>query len=165
MPRLRRGNTAGLPDGFEFTAWRNESCPTWHEGDSLHEPRAGEMMLAIDYADDGQRECPDGQRFNLHVYDAAGSPDPILSSDDWAAIETAVAYLLYVRALGRGFHVDTRGQDYASGDGTRVSTDDEATDTTASWTRCTASLTPTSWLSPSGTARLISDAEYEETRS
>ncbi len=116
-----------IPDGFESTAWHNESCPTWHEGDSTSSPKQGDLMLAIDYADDARRECPGGERFNLHMYDGAGSPEYIFGSDDWAAIETAVAYVRYVRHLGLGFHVDTRGPDYVMDhDGARVFSDDEA---------------------------------------
>jgi hypothetical protein len=115
-----------LPDGFTCTAWHNESCPTWHEGDSSHEPKAGDLMLAIDYADNARREMPGGQRFNLHMYGGDLSPEYVFGSDDWAAIETAVQFARYVRTLGLGFHPDTRGEGYVNADGARTFSDDEA---------------------------------------
>jgi hypothetical protein len=117
-----------IPDGFQSTAWHNESCPTWHERDSTSEPKVGDLMLAIDYADESRREMPGGQRFNLHMYDGACEPHPLISSDDWAVIEDAVSFARYVRRLGLGFHPDTRGDDYVNADGSRTFTDEEAAD-------------------------------------
>ena len=115
-----------IPDGFVSTAWHNESCPTWHEGDNLASPKQGDLMLAIDYADEALRECPGGEQFNLHMYDGAGSPEFLVGSNDWVVIEDAVDFARYVRLLGLGFHPDTRGADYVNRDGSQTFTDAEA---------------------------------------
>jgi hypothetical protein len=128
FPDFDLGTLPIIPDGFVCTAWHNDTCPTWHEGESLHEPKPGELMLAIDYADKTLREFPESShdRFSLHIY-ADNSPTFLVQSDDWAEIETAVTFARYVRLLGLGFHPDTRGDDYINGDGSRTFSDDEAT--------------------------------------
>jgi hypothetical protein len=115
-----------IPDGFESTAWHSETCPTWHEGSSDASPKQGDLMLAIDYPVDDDRECPGGDRFNLAMYDGQDNPIFVASSNDWAVVENAIMFARYVRHLGLGFHVDTRGNDYVNGDGSRTYTDAEA---------------------------------------
>jgi len=115
-----------MPEGFESTAWHNESCPTWHEGDCTSSIKQGDLMLCVDYAEDTCRECPGGERFHVCMYDGSDNPEVLFGTNDWAAIETAVAYVRYVRHLGLGFHVDTRGRCYVEHDGARTFSDDQA---------------------------------------
>jgi len=114
-----------MPDGFSCTAWHHDVCPTWMEGQSGDDLKSGDLMISIDYAEP-LREFPDVPRFQVSMY-CTDDWDMLHDSDDWAEIEVAVAYVRYVRTLGLGFHVDTRGRDYVQdGNGVRVFSDAEA---------------------------------------
>lgn len=116
-----------IPPGFSCSAWHNDTCPTWMEGEPTDELKPGMMQLGVDYADPAKREDAGGKRFFLHVMDANGAPSIVHCSDHFDEIEDAIAFVRIVRDLGLGFHPDTRGRDYIGpGDGGRYFTDEEA---------------------------------------
>lgn len=116
-----------VPEGFYCGAWHNDAMPIWYEGDSGSEPTAGELRLAIDYPDQSLREFPELEhRYHLEIYRDDSDLDQLVSSNDWDDILTTVAFVRYVRDLGLGFHVDTRGRDYIRGDGSRWFSNEQA---------------------------------------
>jgi hypothetical protein len=127
FPDFDPATLPAIPEGFTCTAWHNDTCPTWAEGQSADEPKAGDMMLAIDYADPTLREFPNCDRFSISLYSDNGIAYPFVASSDWRNIETAIQFVKHVRELGLGFHADTRGRDYVGpGDFGRFFTDEQA---------------------------------------
>lgn len=128
FPDFDQATLPEIPEGFVCAAWHNDALPFWYEGgDAVKE---GQLVLAIDFADESFREYPGTKRFTLGI----GSLDdpnhvPLVSTDDWRLIEAWVRMARLIRdKLGLGFHPDTRGRDYVE-DGTggvRSFTDEEA---------------------------------------
>jgi hypothetical protein len=116
-----------IPKGFTCSAWHNDACPIWLEGEPTDALRAGMMQLGIDYADPALREIAETRRFFLNVLDLNGNVFFVTSSDDFGDIEIAISFVRHVRDLGLGFHPDTRGRDYIGpGDFGRYFTDEQA---------------------------------------
>jgi hypothetical protein len=116
-----------IPKGFTCSAWHNDACPIWLEGEPTDALRAGMMQLGIDYADPALREIAETRRFSVSLYHGNGIAYPFVSADDFGDIETAIAFVRHVRELGLSFHPDTRGRDYVGpGDFGRVFTDEQA---------------------------------------
>ena len=126
FPDFDQSTLPVIPDGFECTAWHNDTMPTWYEDDM--QDKASCMMIAIDFVDPDLREFPEEPcRFHLYMLPANDcSPHPVYSTNEWSEVESLVRLVRYVRAFGLGFHPDTRGSDYVNGDGARTFTDDEA---------------------------------------
>lgn len=80
-----------IPAGWEDASWHNETCPSFHIGESLR--------VFIDYADPAKSEYPEErrsghlQRFSLHpLEDGQVSDKPVIIwTDDWSELLAAVA--------------------------------------------------------------------------
>jgi len=119
-----------MPDGFECTAWHNDAMPVWFEGSSNDKLSPGVMQISADFPNEADREYqgeyPGIKRFAVQMHTHDGQWEFVLETDEGNEIVPVVAYVRYVRRLGLGFHVDTRGRSYVDGNGARVFTDDEA---------------------------------------
>jgi hypothetical protein len=135
FPDFDQATLPTIPEGFTCSAWHHDTCPTWAERQSADEPKAGDMMLAVDYADPTLREFPNCDRFSVSLYHGNGIAYPFVSADDFGDIETAIAFVRHVRELGLSFHPDTRGRDYVGpGDFGRVFPGDAQEATVQIWT-------------------------------
>lgn len=85
FPGFDPATMPALPEGFVDISWHNDACP------SFFDPKAG-LRLFVDYEDPAERELTRGFRFSLHTCDEAGDfLEPVLDSNDWAAILAAIA--------------------------------------------------------------------------
>lgn len=72
-----------IPEGFEDTSYRNNSCPSWTKGD---------LTIFVDYADASLREFPEFNRFNVQRFnEAADSYEDVINTDDWQDVLAAIA--------------------------------------------------------------------------
>jgi len=112
FPDFDMATLPSIPETFTCYAWHQDSCPVWYDGNPA-EPKAGLLMLAIDFDDPELREYPESERFTLHLSLRDGQyPSPLMFTNKWEDIKAALKAIAYIRQLGLAFHPDTRGADY-----------------------------------------------------
>lgn len=73
-----------IPEGFIDESWHNDAMPTFRHP-------AKNLSIYVDFADPARRENPDWEeRFHVAATSDEGEFEPLLSTNDWSAVEKLV---------------------------------------------------------------------------